>query len=50
VKLHQAINLSVLFVTEPTWKTCKALATWVLSKNVYKRKSKENRRKERGTR
>jgi len=49
VKLHKTINLSILFIIEVTWKTWKALSMWVLIKNVYKRESKEKRRKGRGT-
>jgi len=48
VKLHETINLSILFITEVTWKTWKALSTWILIKNVCKRESKEKRREERG--
>jgi len=36
-------------MTEETWKTCKALLSWVLIKNICKRESKEKRIKERGT-
>jgi len=42
-------HLSILFITEVTWKTWKALATWVLIKNFYKREGKEKSKKERGT-
>jgi len=40
VKLHQTINLGILFITEVTWKTWKALSMWVLIKNIRGRVKK----------
>jgi len=44
VKLHQTIHFSILFITEVTWKTWKALATWILIKRKEKKRTGDNKK------